>query len=309
LIDLIVDQKHEEISALTLEQLCAYIGPEMEDILLAWRTKSPYKSSGSLQKDEQVYVSQIVERNYVEQCLTAFLNIWVVCGKEATLRLYHQYGIRHFQFFPHEILAQQARHQAPNPTKRFTLVIMPYHDHNMAFSNTITAITHMWVRTGETHEIVCTQAQNPREIRRRIFWACYNYGNDLNERKVDCIILGAHGTPESMEFGSPKKSGKITIETLKSVTRADVAFTNKMIHHDAKIAIISCSTGKEAAGFAQVAANVFNREVIAPDNEIVPSTTSFGIERDAHGHIGKLELRSGNPSVHTIHYKPTIQPQ
>lgn len=252
----------------TINALVEHVGPEMLDIISAWKTKGvEYQGDDS---------------SYVRTCLDSFARIWNECGREATLKLYNQYGIRHFHYFPAEVLIAQAKHEQADSAKRFGIVTLPFNDNNGAFTRMKSVIENSWDELKDTHEIVCTEAKHQAELLRHLWRARKNYGNDKNNSRADFIILGGHGSKDTIEFGSNKNAHKITSKHMTEHTNKHASLADNVLQPDGQVILVSCSTGIEG-GIAQTAASFFNRTIIGPSNPTNISSMSY--TRDETGKI------------------------
>lgn len=152
--------------------------------------------------------------------------------------------------------------------KGFAIIIYPKSDWNAAFlySRTVRQVIK------EGYSVLYYEVGSPNEMIDAIKDATNN-----GERKASLVVIGGHGSPESIEFGRDSDLTPEDLETFKS------GGLLQFFNHDAKGILESCSTGGVAEGgvnMVQAFANAVGIDFYGPDRETSLTRINFeSVER------------------------------
>ncbi len=249
-----------------------FFGPEIGDVISAWLTTT--------EPDKGDFVE------YFNTCLHNFFYSWEKFGKEATLGLIRNYGIRHFHHASSLALRAQATHKKSN-VRKFGIIVLPYSDHNNGLKRMQPIGDKAYQDIHATHDVVYIEVKHRYDLLRKLSFVRKEYGNEVNNGKAEFLALCGHGEKNSLQLGSDMHT-KISGHELNSdaIIEHDAskteALADNVLSPNAPVLLISCSTGI-AGGIANTAANFFNRTITAPD--VPTNITGLTFARDETGSI------------------------
>jgi|GEM_PF-3237314 len=178
-----------------------------------------------------------------------------------------------------------------NSTQPLVLWLHSTKDHNGAFSLFRKTELHRLRSVNEKVDLVFREIASASDI-------CY-YLSKLS-RKVDALVIGAHGNPEQMELSvwnldHGKRSDRFDKSDLEYTFRGNCLNNLK---EDATISLESCATGRGSDSFAWNIAKTAKRVVFAPEEISFSGAYSFSV-------ISKLfqgKLFNLNVSLNTTSY-------
>jgi hypothetical protein len=206
------------------------------------------------------------------------LNLKAIARLEAerprsTQYLSEQYGIRHFNRYPTELLASQFDNQG-KVDRPYGIIISAVSDHNGAFSGYWMSGTSMpsklYDQANETHDLLVAEAETVAEFERRLKHFDMVNGSQF---KIDFALIHTHGKSESITFGMASNLGNLAL-------KAKLSDARKLFSPRASVVMTGCSTGK-ADGIAQSLSRQFNTTVVATPATTVTKSISFVPEPDS----------------------------
>ncbi|NTW30619.1 MAG: hypothetical protein HGA33_05030 [Candidatus Moranbacteria bacterium] len=229
------------------------------------------ESDTSVGKDEQ---GNDRYRTSCAEALEASLSI----GKDAANRLFSEYGIANFQRYDSSLLLWQLEQSGQDIP--YGVIVFPEEDLNGAFAQMKTPIAEMAAKLRmEKFATRIVEVGSKTEFAKRLLSLDKRYGS--NGEKISFMVLGGHGSSESITFGDriapppidgvyedwELRRGKITTSDLTEGKGIESAL-RRLLRSDAPIVLISCSTGKEGGIAEQASRKAPEREMIGPDRPV-----------------------------------------
>ncbi|HSB47003.1 MAG TPA: hypothetical protein VLD37_03245 [Candidatus Bilamarchaeum sp.] len=172
-------------------------------------------------------------------------------GEAQTRALYQSYGMRYFARYSDRMLRQlyASRERAADPSRPTIFVGMPHWDDNGAFYRA----GHQLDQLLDTHNVMIFERGDEggfygaaREFRRR-------YG------RTATMIIGGHGSPQSIRFGSSMESGMLDMTDAGEILQLRDTLTE-----NPTIILISCSTGADSHAIGALISDQLNATLFAP---------------------------------------------
>jgi hypothetical protein len=178
--------------------------------------------------------------------------------------LYKENGICDFGRYPVEMLEKQYE-ERENTNSPYGVVMYPRDDWNGAFYHNKDAFEGLLKDLKGEFLLRVAECEGKMDIARMLLKFDKTYGG-ANGNKISLLILGGHGTENSIRFGNSDFRGsddeKHVLHT-KDLEGKGVRKTGNFFDEKPTIILASCSTGAEG-GIAQELSKVFNAKVIAP---------------------------------------------
>lgn len=182
--------------------------------------------------------------------------------------LQKDFNIDNFNRYPTKLLVDQ--YENIDSQKPYGIIINPKADYNAAF-----AVENASIRLSNGDSKVLTRLHedlskegillriceiNGRfDLARTLIKLNKRYGKD---QKIKFVIIGGHGTAESISFGGKEEYQKLSIGDLSGEGGRRI---EDFLDSEATVVLNSCSTGKRG-GIGQRISKVFDRRVIAPED-------------------------------------------
>jgi hypothetical protein len=212
-------------------------------------------------------------REVVEKNITAITSLEQQRpGIVKTLR--EKFGINDFGRYSTDILVHQYD-DALNIEKPYGVIINPRSDENTGFYQDVEIFDDLSRQLNGRYGVRIIECRNALEIVSMMNGLRKTYG------PASFAIIGGHGTPENITFGSDAKHN---IEK-GDLQRRGAEAISLAFKEDAPIIFNSCSTGKPE-GIAQQTSYLHKGEIIAPD--VPTSIRSLEVLTDEQG---KLKFR------------------
>jgi hypothetical protein len=206
------------------------------------------------------------------------------------------YGIRNFGRYPLELLIEQARDESEQDDTPYGIAVMPYADHNGAFhfqdilgSKKILPSTFEQLK-GSGFKLRVAEAGSKIDIARRLITFDRKYGK---KNKISFMILGGHGSNNSIQFGDDIFSQDQDIMSLFTVDLLGKGIQRAAGSHffteSPTVILDSCSTGAKN-GIAKGISMLTGGDVIGP-------------ELDTPGGVVDVEIINGKPIFKVRYFK------
>jgi hypothetical protein len=213
------------------------------------------------------YKVEDTERNDIAENFRAIAHLESV-RPGATKYLSEQFGIRHFNRYPTELLATQfdAKSTAWKP---YGIVISAVDDHNGALRSAtgmprLGTIGKLYAEVKNSHDMFVAEAATGTEFESHL-----KQFDSLNRDryKLDFAVIDTHGRPESLTFGRIPHLGSLAI-------RQKLSDVKELFSARASVLLTGCSSG-QINGIAQSLSRQFRTTVIAPQEAAGTQSISF----------------------------------
>lgn len=186
-------------------------------------------------------------------------------------KLQKEFGLNQFARYPVEALIEQAA--GPLRPDNYGLCIYCESDYSESFQGDGEMLQTLWnqLRDGGV-DMYFAECNSALSLVRRLLDSQSEVKGKL---PLQFLIIGAHGTEQSLTFGE-SENGHLSLEELNT-SGADRL--SGLIGQRASTVFLSCDVGVEG-GFAQKASEVLSNETVAPNNRL---------------HQGEVTVRSINP--------------
>lgn len=226
------------------------LGLNSEEFFTTWAECSPERSIFNI----NIRVIEILERKEP--------------GIVKSLR--DNYGIVNFARYPQDLLLKQYREKENNKTP-YGVLIYPLTDWNGAFSEG-SAITSLLPQLGDNFMLRAAEAGGRYSLAKTLRRMYKEHG------KITFAIIGGHGNPYSVQFGSPESYNFLSIQDLWGEGAAKM---EEVFSKDPTIILESCSTGRLTGGIAATLSILYGATVIAPN--VDTSIRSINVQMDENG--------------------------
>jgi hypothetical protein len=214
-----------------------------------------------LEENGYDYPSLVKEWNLASprKCESTLENIFTITDVEKHRKkgiglLHDEYGLSMFGRYPVELLVDMIdTHHRDVP---YGVVLLAKEDHNGVFYRSKSSLEQFREALDGKYHIRIIEAGNKIGILKRLLSLHQMYGS---RRKIGFMVVGAHGTATSMNFGH---GGRIGIKDLQ--TRATTKLKGEVYENRMPWAFWSCETG-EKEGIGQRFSETFGAPVIAPE--------------------------------------------
>ncbi len=174
--------------------------------------------------------------------------------------LREKFGILDFRRYPHDVLISQSE-EFENIDVPYGVVIFPRSDWNGSFSGDVHLFKSLHQQLQGKYALRVFECETKQDIARMLIKLHKKYNAEKNEnKKISFAIIGGHGTPNNIQFGSGEERYALNIDDLlaKGAQR-----TSEYLKKDATIILLSCSTGANE-GIGQRLSEKLGLKVIAP---------------------------------------------
>lgn len=175
--------------------------------------------------------------------------------------LQDKFGILDFRRYPTEMLISQYE-EFENLNIPYGIVIYPRSDHNDALSSNRYMFQDLHDQLKGHYSLRVFECETKQDIARALITLQKKYNpNNYEEKRVAFAIVGGHGTPNTIQFGSGLEREVLLITDLMS---KGVQRTGGYFKKDSTIILVSCSTGANK-GIGQSLSEKLGIKVIAPE--------------------------------------------
>ena len=174
--------------------------------------------------------------------------------------LYDGFGITDFGRYPAELLLKQKK-EFENLENPYGVIIFPRNDWNGAFYSDNNALGDFLKELDGKFCLRVFECESKMDIARALVTSNQRYNPDNGKgHKISLLILGGHGTENSIQFGGKDERHSLTTDDLFG---HGIQKTGQFFEENPTIILSSCSTGAEG-GIGQELSKKFGAKVIAP---------------------------------------------
>ncbi len=198
--------------------------------------------------------------------------------------LYETFGIADFARYPKEILLDMVKNY-DNKEKPYGLIMYPRNDWNGAFYNDKGIFMDLYNQLEGDFLLRVAECDNKTELARMLIKLDKQYNpKDGSGHKISLLILGGHGTKDSIRFGGQDDRHALHVEDFMG---KGVRKTSKFFDDNPTIILHSCSTGTEK-GIGQELSKVMGAKVIAP--KVPTSIYSLDAKKEGERFVFHVEF-------------------
>ncbi len=176
--------------------------------------------------------------------------------------LNNKFNISEFGRYPYYVLIEQLREQ--NDQSPYGLMVFPKTDENGAFYEMASGIANINIETENKHLLRVYEASGKMDLARILLGCDKKYGEN---NKISFLILGGHGSWQSLDLGSHLATTSKNEEGRRLVkndfTGEGVRRTKDFFVEKPAITLISCETGADE-GIINDFSKTYDAEVVAP---------------------------------------------
>ncbi|MFA6552678.1 MAG: hypothetical protein WCT19_04240 [Candidatus Paceibacterota bacterium] len=174
--------------------------------------------------------------------------------------LYDEFGIADFGRYPVELLMMQVD-EFESLDLPYGVIIYPRNDWNGAFYEDKDVLKDFMEELQGQFSLRVAECESKMDIARILIKLNKHYNpDDGMGHKISLLILGGHGTEDSIQFGGRDERHSLFMNDLFG---GGVQKTNRFFEENPTIILSSCSTGAEG-GIGQELSKKFGAKVIAP---------------------------------------------
>ncbi|MES2088111.1 MAG: hypothetical protein V4467_03945 [Patescibacteria group bacterium] len=246
---------NEEIGMEIIQKFLVRHKLPFTEVYSAWGESGNYKKrKHATEEDGGMLFSTVIYRN-----LDVIRE--VEAKNPGTCRfLYDEFNIADFGRYPAELLLDQRR-EFDSQKNPYGVIIYPRNDHNGAFYQDALTIKAFYADLKGEFSLRVAECEGKIDVVRALqkFDGLYN-PTDGSGHKISLLILGGHGTENSIQFGGGGKKHTLYTEDLsrKVSTKA-----GGYLDENPTIILDSCSTGADK-GIGQELSRKFGAKVVAP---------------------------------------------
>ena len=223
-----------------LDTFCERYHLASEELLRAWSMAGPSRRRERISIDNMARIASI-EGQFP--------------GSSAAL--YKEFGIRNFARYPEELLVTQREEK--NENKPYGIVLYPHADSVGAFYNFSKPIKELFDGLRERgYALRIMEAGSVIDATKKLLSLDKRYGAS---EKIRFAVIGGHGTPSTIAFGEPHRTGfELDFGALEGGGAKKIG---RIFEKDPTLILVSCSTG-QPAGIGESISEHLRATVIAP---------------------------------------------
>ena len=186
-------------------------------------------------------------------------------GEEKTARLHAAYGIENFFRYSDDMLKTLVKNLDPanDRDKPLLLVAFNKNDWNGAFYTEGRRLDAL----RKHYRVIIREMDSEDGFYDAAKTVSANYG------RIDTLIIGGHGSPDSIRMGENDEKGKLDL-----TDETELASLRSMFKPRPTVVLVSCSTGKDEKAIGGLMSRVWNARLFAPRDPANVSEYSFDSE-------------------------------